>query len=175
MMNREIVKVVEKGVELDIPFHACVLYHGKDSIGGLSLGYRLMYWALNYLSEDGEIPRREDISFKTAFPGPGLRDAVEMISRAVTAGRYEVLKEAPLCAPEGVYGHMYFEISLRDKTVKVALKPGVIDDDFIQTGRSFKKENLTPEGLRHWEDLKKNLAEKVWSVENLSDVLPVIN
>ena len=92
MMNREIVKVVEKGVELDIPFHACVLYHGKDSIGGLSLGYRLMYWALNYLSEDGEIPRREDISFKTAFPGPGLRDAVEMISRAVTAGRYEVLK-----------------------------------------------------------------------------------
>ncbi len=84
MMNREIVKVVEKGVELDIPFHACVLYHGKDSIGGLSLGYRLMYWALNYLSEDGEIPRREDISFKTAFPGPGLRDAVEMISRAVT-------------------------------------------------------------------------------------------
>lgn len=84
MMNKEIVKVVEKGVELDIPFHACVLYHGKDSIGGLSLGYRLMYWALNYLSEDGEIPRREDISFKTAFPGPGLRDAVEMISRAVT-------------------------------------------------------------------------------------------
>ncbi len=175
MIDTEVVKVIEKGVELNIPFHACVLYHGKDSIGGLSLGYRLMYWALNYLAEDGEIPKREDISFKTAFPGPGLRDAVEMISRVVTYGRYEVLKEAPSCAPEGVYGRMYFEISLRDKTVKVALKPGVIGEDFIQTGRSFKKENLTPEGLQHWEDLKKNLSEKVWSVKDLSDVLNIID
>ena len=43
MIDTEVVKVIEKGVELNIPFHACVLYHGKDSIGGLSLGYRLMY------------------------------------------------------------------------------------------------------------------------------------
>lgn len=175
MMNTEIVKVMEKGVELEIPFHACILYHGKDSIGGLSLGYRLMYWALSYLAEDGEVPKREDIYFRTAFPGPGLRDAVEMISRAVTYGRYEVLDTAPDGSPEGVYGHMYFEISLRDKTVKVALKPGVIEDDFIQTGRNFKKDSLTPEGLQHWEDLKKGLAEKVWSVENLADVLTIID
>ncbi len=174
MMEKEVVKVIEQGVELDIPFHACVLYHGKDSIGGLSLGFRLMHWALNYLSEDGKIPRREDIRFKTAFPGPGLRDAVEMISRAVTYDRYEVLSQAPEGVPEGVYGHMYFEIYLKDKVVKVALKPGVISDDFIRTGRQYKRGELSADGIKHWESLKASLADTVWSVKDISDALTII-
>ena len=33
----EIVSVTDRGVRLDIPFEACVLYHGRDSIGGLAL------------------------------------------------------------------------------------------------------------------------------------------
>ena len=37
----EVISVYDDGVRLDIPFEACVLYHGRDSIGGLSLGYRL--------------------------------------------------------------------------------------------------------------------------------------
>lgn len=79
----EVISVYDDGVRLDIPFEACVLYHGRDSIGGLSLGYRLLCFALNKLTE-GRIPERKEISFKTAFPGPGLRDAVEMTTRAVT-------------------------------------------------------------------------------------------
>ena len=73
----EVISVYDDGVRLDIPFEACVLYHGRDSIGGLSLGYRLLCFALNKLTE-GRIPERKEISFKTAFPGPGLRDAIEM-------------------------------------------------------------------------------------------------
>ena len=69
----EVISVYDDGVRLDIPFEACVLYHGRDSIGGLSLGYRLLCFALNKLTE-GRIPERKEISFKTAFPGPGLRD-----------------------------------------------------------------------------------------------------
>jgi len=65
----EVISVYDDGVRLDIPFEACVLYHGRDSIGGLSLGYRLLRFALNKLTE-GRIPERREISFKTAFPGP---------------------------------------------------------------------------------------------------------
>lgn len=90
----EVISVYDDGVRLDIPFEACVLYHGRDSIGGLSLGYRLLCFALNKLTE-GRIPERKEISFKTAFPGPGLRDAVEMTTRAVTRKAYEVLENAP--------------------------------------------------------------------------------
>ena len=51
----EVISVYDDGVRLDIPFEACVLYHGRDSIGGLSLGYRLLRFALNKLT-DGRIP-----------------------------------------------------------------------------------------------------------------------
>lgn len=37
----EVISVYDDGVRLDIPFEACVLYHGRDSIGGLSLGYQV--------------------------------------------------------------------------------------------------------------------------------------
>lgn len=96
----EVISVYDDGVRLDIPFEACVLYHGRDSIGGLSLGYRLLRFALNKLT-DGRIPERKEITFKTAFPGPGLRDAVEMTTRAVTRKAYEVLENAPEGTPEG--------------------------------------------------------------------------
>ena len=114
----EVISVYDDGVRLNIPFEACVLYHGRDSIGGLSLGYRLLCFALNKLTE-GRIPERKEISFKTAFPGPGLRDAVEMTTRAVTRKAYEVLGNAPEGTPEGVYGHMYFEVTVGSKTLKV--------------------------------------------------------
>lgn len=58
----EVISVYDDGVRLDIPFEACVLYHGRDSIGGLSLGYRLLRFALNKLT-DGRIPE------KNGFPG----------------------------------------------------------------------------------------------------------
>ena len=54
----EVISVYDDGVRLDIPFEACVLYHGRDSIGGLSLGYRLLRFALNKLT-DGRIHWRE--------------------------------------------------------------------------------------------------------------------
>lgn len=129
----EVISVYDDGVRLDIPFEACVLYHGRDSIGGLSLGYRLLRFALNKLT-DGRIPERKEITFKTAFPGPGLRDAVEMTTRAVTRKAYEVLENAPEGTPEGVYGHMYFEITVGSRTLCCALKPGVLPEE------SYKRE-----------------------------------
>ena len=76
----EVISVYDDGVRLDIPFEACVLYHGRDSIGGLSLGYRLLRFALNKLT-DGRIPERKEITFKTAFPGPGLRSEERRVGK----------------------------------------------------------------------------------------------
>ena len=142
----EVISVYDDGVRLDIPFEACVLYHGRDSIGGLSLGYRLLRFALNKLT-DGRIPERKEITFKTAFPGPGLRDAVE---------------NAPEGTPEGVYGHMYFEITVGSRTLCCALKPGVLPEEFVQTGRAIKKGNYSEQDARHWREQKDALSSIFW-------------
>ena len=149
----EVISVYDDGVRLDIPIEACVLYHGRDSIGGLSLGYRLLCFALNKLTE-GRIPERKEISFKTAFPGPGLRDAIEMTTRAVTRKAYEV-----------------FEITVGSRTLCCALKPGVLPEEFVQTGRAIKKGNYSEQDARHWREQKDALSEAIWNIPNFEDVL----
>lgn len=166
---KEIITVYDDGVRLDIPFEACVLYHGRDSIGGLSLGYRLLFLALKELVGERPLERKE-ITFRTAFPGPGLRDAIEMTTRAVTRGAYEIIDNFPQNAPEGVYGRMYFEVSVSGKTLRCTLKEGVVSNEFIRTGRKIKEGNPTTEQLREWRRLKDELSEAVWSVKNFKDV-----
>lgn len=171
-MNSEIIKIFDDGVLLEIPFSACVLFHGRDSIGGLSLGYRLLGWALNELEPNRPIERKE-FSFRTAFPGPGVRDAIEMVTRAVTRGSYSVLDHAPVGAPEGVYGRMYFEFFVNDKRLAVGLKPGVMSNEFIQTGRKIKKGSPSFQDLMEWKRQKEALSAAVWSVANIRDVLDI--
>lgn len=108
---------------------------------------------------------------KTAFPGPGLRDAVEMTTRAVTRKAYEVLENAPEGTPEGVYGHMYFEITVGSRTLCCALKPGVLPEEFVQTGRAIKKGNYSEQDARHWREQKDALSEAIWNIPNFEDVL----
>lgn len=158
------IRVRQDGEVLQIPFSACVLYHGQDSIGGLVLGYRLIQWAIDEMSPS-RVPGREEIVFKTAFPGPGIRDAVEMLTRAVSRGAYEVITEVPAGAPEGVYGHLYFEISIGEQTRRVSLVPGAVSDDFIQTGRAYKRQEHTPELLKHWSELKQGLAKTLQAID----------
>ena len=140
----EVISVYDDGVRLDIPFEACVLYHGRDSIGGLSLGYRLLRFALNKLT-DGRIPE--------------------------TRKAYEVLENAPEGTPEGVYGHMYFEITVGSRTLCCALKPGVLPEEFVQTGRAIKKGNYSEQDARHWREQKDALSEAIWNIPNFEDVL----
>ncbi|MBP0574642.1 hypothetical protein J8J27_28435, partial [Mycobacterium tuberculosis] len=83
------IRILDHGSELVVRFDACVAFHGRTSIGGLALGFRLMQRALADLAP-GRVPERDEIRFRTAFPGPGLRDAVEMVSRAATRGVYIV-------------------------------------------------------------------------------------
>ena len=160
----EVVSVLDRGVRLDLPFDACILYHGRDSIGGLALGFRLMAHALRVLTPEAP-PERSDIVFRTGFPGPGVRDAVEMTTRAVTRGEWHVIENPPENAPEGVYGRMYFEVSIGNKTAAVRLADGALPEDFVRTGRRVVGGERSPELLAHWEACKAGLAQAVLAAD----------
>lgn len=172
-MIKDTISVYDDAVLLEIPFSACVLYHGRDSIGGLSLGFRMLQWALKELCGE-RIPERKEISFKTAFPGPGLRDAVEMVTRAVTRKTYDVLDTFPTEAPEGVYGRMYFEVSVGEKQIYFYLKPGVIPEKFVLTGREIKKGSPSEIQKKEWRQLKDALSDAVWSIDDMSSVFVIV-
>lgn len=165
------IHIRDAGVDLAISFEDCIKYHGRDSIGGLALGFKLLQWGLKQISPSEPI-ERSSIIFRTAFPGPGVRDAVELITRAYTNHRYEILENAPVGSPEGVYGFLYFEIQVNDKCLGVHVKPGVVSSDFIETGRATKKAHVSEQTLYHWKELKENLAQAVMAV-NIEEILVI--
>jgi len=152
----------DRGLVLPITFEACRLYHGEDSIGGLALGYRLVALAALLLSP-GRIPERSEFRFKTAFPGPGFLDALEMTTRAVSRRAVEVILEAPSAAPEGVYGRLYFEVFMGERRLALHAAEGAMSPDFIRTGRAVKKGGADPSLLAHWREVKHALARAVMS------------
>ncbi|GAA0597332.1 hypothetical protein [Caenispirillum bisanense] len=154
------IAVVDNGTVLHIPFSACVAYHGRTSIGGAALGFRLLQHAFALLSADAP-PDRADITFFTAFPGPGLRDAVELVTRAVTRDAYRVDTTADVPGPEGVVGRMYFEVEIAGRRCRLALVEGAIGAEFIALGRRSKTPNMTAADHTRWTELKEGLATTV--------------
>lgn len=135
-----------------------VKYHGYKSPCGLSQAFKVLELALPLL-EDGKPVERRELKITTAFPGPGARDAFEMLARAVTSGRYKIDPslggENVTEAPTGKY---YFRLEYRDKVVETRIKPEHIREDYIALARKPKRDNEENELLA---ELRQELADRI--------------
>ncbi|MFI6999729.1 hypothetical protein [Nocardia sp. NPDC050175] len=149
--------IVREGTTiLDFTFQDLMKYHGPGFPGGVAHGYTAMQVALPQLAPD--VQRRE-VHVRTAFRGPGGRDANEMVLRAVTGERYIVTPE--LEKPErGVVLERYvWEFSYRGNTVTVQLRDGgFVIEEFIALGR---KPDRTAAEEAHLTQLKQEMTERL--------------
>jgi hypothetical protein len=153
--------VLDHGELLSISFDDLVKYHGRSSIGGVAHGFKVMERAFPLL-RDGQAPERYDVDIETAFPGPGARDAFEMVTRAVTGGRYRVIPElAAADAPIAPEGHYVFRLRCHETTVDLTLRPGHVRDDFVQLVRQPDRTAADEERLV-W--LKQEMAARLMSL-----------
>lgn len=121
-----------------------VRYAGPSQIVASALCLRLFARAFADLSPERP-PRRDDIHVLTAFPGDGILDCVEMITRARTRGRLTIDTEAgPADAPPSVIGRFYFEIRIGNKGRGYTLKPGYFTADFVDMVRRFQNGAANP-------------------------------
>jgi len=163
MIDTEI-RVLDHGTELAVSFETCVAFHGRTSIGGLALGFRVMQLALIDLAP-GRVPERDEIRFRTAFPGPGLRDAVEMVSRAVTRGAYTVDESlAGPDVPEAPRGRLWFEVTIGASVGVYVARDGALPADFVPVGRASIAGTLDAVGAARWLALREGLASAVMTV-----------
>ncbi|WP_246226355.1 hypothetical protein [Chelativorans xinjiangense] len=107
---------------------------------------------------DTPLERRE-ILVLTAFSGPGGRDALEMVTRAVTDGRFTVDKtiggKDVISQPPGPY---VFRFSYRGRTAEAAIRPGHVREEFVALGA---KKDKSPEELARLEELKSEMASRL--------------
>ena len=88
-MTDTVLRVLEGGKELTYTFADITKFHGFGFPGGVAHGLKVMERALPLLDGGRPLERRE-ISVRTAFRGPGGRDAFEMVTRCVTENRFVV-------------------------------------------------------------------------------------
>ena len=155
------IEVEEQGTALAFSFDDVLRYSGPGSPGGVALGYKLLERALALLEPDGPVARRE-VVVHTAFRGPGVRDACELVTRSLTEGRYVV--DPALERPER--GHnlltFAFRVGYRGRTVSLLLREGFVDDEFIRLAQSS---DLTPEEARRFVEVKRALAERLMATD----------
>ena len=157
MTNAEEIRVTENGGKTItvITLNDCETYHGLKRCGGLV--------------PEGEVAQRKLITLKTAFPGPGITDSAELIGRCVTRNRFMALPSEDICAPECIFGKLYFEIGYGNKVMKLTAVDGIVSPDFLAAGRKFYTGTANEKETETWIDFKGRLYDAVLSsnVENL--------
>lgn len=151
------VHVIDQGRIISLGFEDMMRYHGPGFPGGVAHAFKVMERALPLLAGGGP-PERREITIHTAFRGPGARDAFELVTRAMTEGRYHI--DPALERPErGTTLERYvFRLSHRDRAVTVQIREGFVVEEFIDLAR---RTDRTPDGERRLSVLKQEMADRL--------------
>lgn len=151
------IEVFEDGKLLSYTYAELMHYHGFGYPGGVAHAFKVMQLALPLLSPDNP-PERREISVRTAFRGPGGRDAFEMVTRGLTEGRYTVAHGMEKPERGEILARYVFELIYRGKTVTVQLKEGHVREEFISVSR---KPDRTPAEEERLVWLKQEMADRL--------------
>lgn len=151
------IEVVERGRVLAFSFEDLMRYHGPGSPGGVAHAFKVLERALPLLEPAGPCERRE-IAVRTAFGGPGARDAFEMVTRAITGDRFHL--DPALARPERgrALERFVFRLAYRGRQVTLALREGFVSDEFIDLART---DGRTADQERRLDLLKLEMADRV--------------
>jgi hypothetical protein len=149
--------VLDRGRLVVFTFDELMRYHGPTSPGGVAHAFKVMERAFPLLDPDAP-PERREITVRTAFGGPGARDAFEMVTRAVAEGRFVV--DRALDRPERgrAMERFVFRLGYRDRAVTLVVREGFVTDEFIDLART---EDRTVEQEALLDRLKGEMAERV--------------
>jgi hypothetical protein len=162
-------KIRDRDTILEISYEDMIKYHGRFNIAGVALAFKVLELAFSKLAGK-EIPAREKISFFSGIgnAGMGVIDGVEMVTRARTRGRLVADdaaakgKPAP-DAPEG--GKYYFEVGYGNKKIGLALKEGMIPEEFMILSRKAYASELNEGETNRLQVVKEQIATAVMSNE----------
>ena len=156
-MSHDRITVLENGQPLSFDVAMLMAYHGGGFPGGVVHGLKAMQAGFAALGT-GPLPRR-DIHVLTAFAGPGGRDAVECVTRALTDGRYQVDRSLGgkdvISEPPGPY---LWRFTLSDTTVEVTIRPGHVLPEFVSLGAMKERSTAQDARLEH---LKHEMAQRL--------------
>lgn len=151
------LNLADAGAPASFSFEDMLRYHGPGSPGGVAHAFKVLERALPLLAPDGP-PERREIVIRTAFGGPGARDGFELVTRAVTDGRYTL--DPALARPERgrTLERFVFQLAYRERAVTLVAREGSVPDELIELVRT---ESRSAEQESRLAVVKLEMAERV--------------
>ena len=151
------LELADAGRPASFSFEDMLRYHGPGSPGGVAHAFKVLERALPLLDPDAPAERRE-IVVRTAFGGPGARDGFELVTRALTEGRYTL--DPALAHPERgrTLERFVFHLAYRERAVTLVAREGSVPDELIALVRT---EDPTDEQVARLAEVKQEMAEHV--------------
>ena len=153
------IAVVDQGQALAFSFEDMMRYHGPGSPGGVAHAFKVLERALPLLEPDGS-PERREIRIETAFRGPGARDGLELVTRAVTEDRFIVDERLERSERGRTLERFVFRLGYRERTVTLIVREGYVKDELIELVR---RERRTAEEDDRLARLKREMADRAMS------------
>ena len=155
--------VSERGIPIPVTREHLTLYAGPSQIIATALMFRLFARALADLSPE-KPPERSDLSVLTAFPGPGILDCIEYVTRARTLndGRLVIDTDAgPAEAPIALKGRFYFEVGVGRQRRGYWPSEGYFDRAFLNMVAAYQGGRNTPEEETAYQSFKQQLIGRI--------------
>jgi hypothetical protein len=138
-------------------FEDMLRYHGPGSPGGVAHAFKVLERALPLLAP-GAPPERREIVVRTAFGGPGARDGFELVTRAVTEGRYTVDPALTRAERGRTLERFVFSLAYRERAVTLVAREGTVPDELIELVRL---EHPSAEQIARLTEVKQAMADRV--------------
>jgi hypothetical protein len=138
-------------------------YCGPTQIIASALMFRLFERAFRDLSPQSP-PDREDIRFLTGFPGTGIAECVELVTRIQTRHpeRFSVQEETvPQEAPRAGGGALYFEVQIKERRKGYWPHRDLFNDTFRKNVELYQDGGGTAEEQEAYMTYKKQLAAAI--------------
>lgn len=163
-----VIVIKDRDTVLQISYEDIIKYHGRLHIGGVAIGYKVLEFGLSKLAPAGEIPSREKISFASGLgqTATGVLDAVEMVTRARSRGQLFVDTSLGkhIQAPELPNGaRFYFELTYDGARLGLALKEGLVPEEFITLSGKAMAKTLDRAGAIRLQEVKEEMAATLMS------------
>ncbi len=155
--------VAERGVPIPVTREHLLLYAGPSQVIASALMYRLFCKALDDLSP-AMPPERTDISVLTAFPGSGVLDCIEYVTRCRTLADGRLVVDTTAGhpgAPAATEGRFYFEVEIAGRRQAYWPVQGYFDETFLHMVAQFQDKGSTPAREAAYQDYKQQLVGRL--------------
>jgi len=155
------LQIADRGAILTLDYAGARATHDGDSWWGVAVGFRAMQVAAGLLSQS-ELWDRDQLHVVSGHPGPGVRHAIDYVTRSVERKRFHLLKKQS--GGSGCSRDMKYEWWLEhcQMTAVVRLRPKFVPEPFYNLLDRLGGDHERQRDHRDFDVFKADLEARIW-------------